>query len=274
MDEALQQEILALNEAENKPVEAEQPKPAEQVSEPDPTEQTEKPSETTAEKTFTQAELDEIVQKRITKLERKMERQRIESETRSKVTSEFQQAQSQPSEKPVSDNFSSYDEYLEALADFKAEQKIVELEAKKKQAEIDNQHKSELDRQEERRHALMEDGESKYEDFEDLVRASKLQIAEPAYLAVLESDIASDLLYHLVKNPEDAAKFSQLPPYAQAKEIGKLEDRLTAKKPVIKSNAPPPISPVNGSKDFTKSLEDMSLSEYEEAARKRGARWI
>lgn len=274
MDEALQQEILALNDAENKPVEAEQPKPAEQVSEPAPTEQTEKPSEPTADKTFTQAELDEIVQKRITKLERKMERQRNESETRSKVLSEVQQPQSQPSEKPVSDNFSTYDDYLEALADFKAEQKVGELESKRKQAEIDNQHKSELDRQTERRHALLEDGESKYDDFEEVVSASKLQIAEPAYLAILESDISSDLVYHLAKDSAEADRISKLPPYAQAKEIGKLEDKLTAKKPIIKSNAPPPISPVNGSKDFTKSLEDMSLSEYEEAARKRGARWI
>lgn len=274
MDEQQEQEILALAESE-KAAAAEQPKPAEQASTPETVEQTDKPSdETKADKTFTQAELDEIVQKRITKLERKMERQRIESETRSKVLSEVQQQQYQPSEKPVSDNFATYDEYLEALADFKAEQKIVEIDEKRRQAEIDNQHKSEIERQTERRHALLDEGESKYVDFEEVVSASKLQIAEPAYLAILESDISSDLVYHLAKDTAEADRISKLSPYAQAKEIGKIEDRLLAKKPVIKSNAPPPISPVNGSKDFTKSLDDMSVAEYEAEARKRGARWL
>ena len=203
-----------------------------------------------------------------------MERQRIESETRSKVLSEVQQQQQQPSEKPVSDNFATYDEYLEALADFKAEQKIAEIDEKRRQAEIDNQHKSEIERQTERRHALLDEGESKYVDFEEVVSASKLQIAEPAYLAILESDISSDLVYHLAKDAAEADRISKLSPYAQAKEIGKIEDRLLAKKPVIKSNAPPPINPVNGSKDFTKSFEDMSVAEYEAEARKRGARWL
>lgn len=273
MDEALQQEILALNEAENKPVESEQPKTEEQASIPETVEQTEKPSEETkADKTFTQAELDEIVQKRITKLERKMERQRLENESRSKAVSE--DPAPQPSEKPVSDNFATYDDYLEALADFKAEQKIIQIEEQRKQAEIDNQRKSEEQRQTERRHALLEDGESKYDDFEEVVSASKLQIAEPAYLAILESDISSDLVYHLAKDTAEADRISKLSPYAQAKEIGKLEDKLSAKKPIIKSNAPPPINPVNGSKDFTKSLDDMSIAEYEAEARKRGARWI
>jgi hypothetical protein len=274
MDEQQTQEILALAESEKPVVESEQPKSEEQASTPETVEQPEKPSEETkADKTFTQAELDEIVQKRITKLERKMERQRIESETRAKVLSE-QQQQQPTSEKPVSDNYATYDDYLEALADFKAEQKIVEIEAKRKQAEIDNQHKSEIERQTERRHALLDDGESKYADFEEVVSASKLQIAEPAYLAILESDISSDLVYHLAKDAAEAERISKLTPYAQAKEIGKLEDRLSAKKPVIKSNAPPPINPVNGSKDFTKSLDDMSVAEYEAEARKRGARWL
>lgn len=274
MNEQETQEILALAESE-KATAAEQDKSAEQASTPETAEHTDKPSdETKADRTFTQAELDEIVQKRITKLERKMERQRIESETRSKVLSEVQQQQYQPAEKPVSENFASYDDYLEALADFKAEQKVVEIEEKRRQAEIDNQYRSEAERQTERRHALVDEGESKYSDFEEVVSASKLQIAEPAYLAILESDISSDLVYHLAKDTAEADRISKLSPYAQAKEIGKIEDRLSAKKPIIKSNAPPPINPVNGSKDFTKSMDEMSVAEYEAEARKRGARWL
>jgi len=275
MEQSLQDEIIALNEAENKatdkPAETEQVKAEEQASIPEKVEEAEKPSdENKAEKTFTQAELDEIVQKRITKLERKMERQLRERQAEPAKPAQVDK----PSEKPVSDNFANYDDYLEALADFKAEQKVIQIEENKKRAEIENQQKSEIERQTERRHALLDEGESKYDDFHEVVSASKLQIAEPAYLAILESDISSDLVYHLAKDTAEAERISKLSPYAQAKEIGKLEDKLSAKKPVIKSNAPPPINPVNGSKDFTKKLEDMSIEEYEAEARKRGAKWL
>lgn len=275
MDEQQMQEVMAIAESE-KQATTDQPKEVEQATTPETVEQPEKPSEEQkADKTFTQAELDEIVQKRITKLERKMERQRIESETRNRVLNEIQQPQyQQPSAKPVSDNFATYDEYLEALADFKAEQKIVEIDEKRRQAEYEQQQRSEVDRQTERRHALLDEGESKYADFEEVVSKSTLQIAEPAYLAILESDISSELVYHLAKDAAEADRISKLSPYAQAKEIGKIEDRLSSKKPVIKSNAPPPINPVNGAKDFTKNLDSMTIEEYEADARRRGARWL
>lgn len=279
MDAQLEQELLVIAESEKEPVvekvetekapESEQVKTEEQVSEPETSEQTEKPSEKTADKTFTQAELDEIVQKRITKLERKMARERKEAENQPQAEPVVQQ-----SEKPKSENFDNYDDFLEALADYKAETKLVELDNKRKQAEIETTRKTEEKRQEERRHALVDDGEDKYDDFHEVVSASKLQIAEPAYLAILESDLSSDLVYFLAKNDDEATRISALTPYAQAKEIGKLEDKLSAKKPIIKSTAPPPINPVNGSKDHTKRLEDMSIAEYEAEARKRGARWI
>jgi hypothetical protein len=268
MSEELQQEIQAI-------VEAEQPKPAEQAPIPETVaEETEKPSEEIkADKTFTQAELDEIVQKRITKLERKMERQRIESETRVKILSEQQQQPAPKAVKPKAEDFEDYGEFLEVLADYKADEKISQREAERQQAEAEKSQKAEIERQSERRRSLMESGELKYEDFEDVVNTSKLRIAEPAYLAILESEISADLVYHLAKDPVEAERIANLSPYAQAKEIGKIEEKLSAKQPIKKSDAPKPISPVSGSKDFTKRYEDMTIAEIEADAVKRGARW-
>jgi hypothetical protein len=269
MSDELQQEIAAI-------VEAEQPKPAEQAPIPETVaEEAEKPSEEIkADKTFTQAELDEIVQKRITKLERKMERQRIESETRVKVLSEQQQQQApKVVEKPKAENFEDYGQFLEELAEWKADEKIAQRETEKQQAEAEKAHKSEVERQSERRRSLMESGELKYDDFEEVVKNSPLRIAEPAYLAILESDISADLVYHLSKDPVEAERIANLSPYAQAKEIGKIEEKLSAKQPIKKSDAPKPISPVNGAKDYTKRYEDMTIAEIEADAIKRGARW-
>lgn len=273
----LQAELQAIVDAEQpkpvlEPKETEQ-LPATETAEVETKETPEKPSdEPKAEKTFTQAELDKIVQKEKAKLERRNERARIESETRAQILSE-QQPIVNVSEKPKEEDFSDYGSFLDALAGYKAEEIINQRENAKQQEEINRTRKADAERQSERRRSLMESGEDKYDDFEELVKSSKLHIAEPAYLAILESDISADLVYHLLKDDVEAERFTKLSPYAQAKEIGKLEDKLTAKQPIKKSDAPKPISPVNGSKDFTKRYEDMTIAEIEADAVKRGARW-
>lgn len=232
------------------------------------------PSEQKAEdKTFTQQELDEIVQKRIAKLERKLEKQRIETETRAKVLAEVNQPKEEVQGKPTPDQFQDYETYLEALADYKADQKFAELTQKQKDAERQSKYQSEVERQNERKADMIQTGERKYDDFEEVVGSAKAEISEPAFLAILEAENSADIVYHLAKNPAEAERIAALSPYAQAKEIGKLEDKLT-NKPTKLSNAPPPTTPVKGANSIVKSIEDMSIAEYEKDAIARGARWV
>ncbi len=272
----LAQEIQAI-------VEAEQPKKQEVTPATVTPETTETPSvvdekkeEAAASKTFTEAELkaqlDAEAAKIRNKYERKMERQRIESETRTKILNEQQQQTVEVSEKPKEEDYEDFASFLEALAEFKADEMLSKRESAKRQQEAEKAQVASVERESELRRSLMESGENKYDDFEDVVKNSPLRIADPAYLAILESDISAELVYHLAKNSDDAKRISEMSPYAQAKEIGKLEDKLTAK-PIIKSDAPKPITPVNGSKDFTKRYEDMTIAEIEADAVKRGARW-
>jgi hypothetical protein len=272
----LAQEIQAI-------VEAEQPKTQEVTTETVTPETTETPSvadekkeEAAASKTFTEdevkAQLDAEAAKIRNKYERKMERLRIESETRTKILNEQQQQVVEASEKPKEEDYADFASYLEALAEFKADEMLTKRESAKRQQEAEKAQVASVERESELRRSLMESGENKYDDFEDVVKNSPLRIADPAYLAILESDISAELVYHLAKNSDDAKRISEMSPYAQAKEIGKLEDKLTAKS-IKKSDAPKPISPVNGSKDFTKRYEDMTIAEIEADAVKRGARW-
>jgi hypothetical protein len=243
--------------------ESEQPKP-----------ETETPTEEkAADKTFTQAELDDIVQKRIAKLERKLDKQRIESETRARVLAEVNQPQEYTPSKPTREAYASDEEWVEALAEFKADQKFAELTQKQKEAERETKYKSEVERQNERKNDMIQTGERKYDDFEEVVANNKVKISEPAYLAILETENGADIVYHLAKNPAEADRIAALSPYAQAKEIGKLEDKLSSK-PVKLSNAPAPMSPAKGASSIVKSIEDMSIDEYMADARKRGARWV
>lgn len=243
-------------------VDVAQPESNEQASTPETVEQPATPAEETVEKTFTQAELDEIVQKRISKAERKYEKRLTEAETRAKVLAEIKE-KVEPVNKPIPDNFTDYADYLEALADYKAEEKFNALTQKQKEAEQNAKYQSEAERQNERKAEMISIGERKYDDFEEVVANSKYAISNAAYFAILETENAADVLYHLATNKDDAERISALSPYAQAKEIGKLEDKLLTTPKKTTSNAPDPIKPVGGAKAITQGYHpDMSDKEY------------
>ena len=95
------------------------------------------------------------------------------------------------------------------------------------------------------------------------------------------SDLGPDLAYWLGSNPKEAERIARLSPILQAREIGKIEVRLSDNPPVKKTtSAPTPISPVTArssgspSHDTTdpRSIKTMSTSEWIEAERNRQVR--
>lgn len=252
----------------------------EQLPVTEQTEDTEKPSETLAEKTFTQAELDEIVQKRITKLERKLEKQRIETETRAQVMREVQSQPEKVADKPKVEDFTDYGDYQEALTDWKVEQKLAEIESKKAIESQKKAQQTESERFNSRSQEIIEEGSKRYDDFDEMpektaahLKSKGLQLSVEFVKTLAESDSAPDIVAHMYQNPAEAERIAALTPYAQAKEIGKLEDKLSAKKPIQTSKAPKPIDPIGGNKSSVKSVEDMSLAEYTAMRAKQGAKW-
>jgi hypothetical protein len=75
---------------------------------------------------------------------------------------------------------------------------------------------------------------------------SSLQLSEFMVGAAAESEVGHEILYHLGKNPAESARIASMSPFAQAKEIGKIEAKLTATPPKSPSKAPPPVVPVGG----------------------------
>ena len=82
-----------------------------------------------------------------------------------------------------------------------------------------------------------------------------------------ESGNPHEVLYHLAKNPDEAARIAMLPTARQAVAVAKVAQGLGAPRRV--SSAPPPITPkVNGQGTAPASLDDPNLS-MEEWARLR-----
>ena len=211
-------------------------------------------------KTFSQEELDAAIGKRLAREQRKWEREQAARQT----------VPVAPREVPSIDNFESTDAYAEALALRKAEELLAQRDRQKEQAEIVEAYS---EREEKAR--------DKYDDFEDVVYNPKLRITDVMAETIQYSDLGPDLAYWLGSNPKEAERIARLSPILQAREIGKIEVRLSDNPPVKKTtSAPTPISPVTArssgspSHDTTdpRSIKTMSTSEWIEAERNRQIR--
>ena len=250
---------------ENVPIEAEVPAPElEPTAAPEPveTETPETPAEQEASKTFTQEELDAIVGKRLAREQRKWEREQAQ---RAAETEARQPAQSSYDLSP--DQFDTYEDYADALAERKAEELLAKRETAKQTQALQEQY-----------YEREETARDQYDDFDQVAYNPNLPVTDVMAQSIQASDVGPDVLYWLGTNPKEANRISRLGPILQAKEIGKIEASLTSAPPVRKSStAPAPIAPVTprasgGSVYDTtdpRAVKSMSTSEWIEAERLR-----
>lgn len=220
----------------------------------------EKQPEVKPERVFTQKELDEILQKRLAKESRKVERYaRAEAELRLLK----EQIQSKPREnveptEPKPNQFNDYESYIAALTDWKVDQKMRGLhEQTLKQRQIDEQtsHASKM------RENLIRAAD-KYEDFEEVVANPSLPITVAMRDAIGESDIAGDVAYYLGTNAKEAERIAALSPIGQVKAILALEAKLKAPEKKLTTDAPEPITPNSNKGQVKKDPFKMTDAEY------------
>lgn len=180
-----------------------------------------------AEKTFTQKELDEILQKRLAKEKRK---------ARQEVLRELE-AQRPPQQQPQADDGrptrkqgESEDDYADRLADWKADKR----EEVKKRESLSKR---------------IDDLYSQAEDLDgfDADAYDKLPLSRQMVEAVIDSDVAPVLMKYMADNPDEVKRIAKLPPGRHAAELGKLEAKLEnepQERPKRVSSAPSPINPL------------------------------
>ena len=177
-------------------------------------------------------------------------------------------------EKPIPDRFGSYDEYVEALADWKADQRVAESfkrrDAERSQAAearaAEAKAQAWAERQSEFREATP--------DYDAVVGKSSVQVAPHVVDALLDSDSGPELAYHLAKRPETVKRINALSPLSAARELGRIEATLSSPAaPQIKpaSKAPAPITPVRSSAPAAVDLASANMDQYIAARRKQGA---
>jgi hypothetical protein len=230
-----------------------------------------------APRVFTQEELDAEIGKRLARQERKAARERDRAIAEA-VARAQPKLDPQAPEKPNPEAFKSTEDYLEALTDWKVDQRVkAEREAS---AKAQREHSTRQATEEVvNAHRDREDvAREKYDDFDTVVYNPQLSITTAMAETIQESDNGPELAYFLGKNPKEAARIAALSPFLQAKELGRLESKLTAAPPATKtSSAPEPINPVKGKTESQpvydttdpRSLKALGTSAWIEADRKR-----
>lgn len=222
------------------------------------------------EKTFTQAELDKIIQKRLHTESRKAEREAQQREARIQREIEERIAKAQPQTKqrdgaPQREQFQDDIAYVEALTDWKVDQKMngyQQQTAAQREAEYERQRVAEA-------MPKIRAAESKYPDFAEVV-SSFDSAPEPLQAAMQRSKMMTDLYYYFGSNHDELAKVSDMHPIDQIYYVKELEAKLSAAPTVTRTSAP--IVPNAGKAPVKRDTFELPWNEFVAQRRKELSR--
>lgn len=165
-------------------------------------------------------------------------------------------------EAPQEKDFADWFEYQNAKAAYETEKRIVARDLRKQASqakEQDQRRSSEMlsDYQERQREA-----KAAIPDFDKVVKAAQLPVSPVVGQLLLESEKSAVIEYHLAKNPETLHRLNSLSPLSAAKEMARLEDRLSLPNPKTATSAAPPLRSPKGGAAPTVDLSKMSMDEY------------
>jgi hypothetical protein len=262
---------------------AEEPHPLAELMEQQPATEPEQAEETGQEekeekpaKVYSQDEVDRIVRKSkrnaayLARKEAEAELYKRMSEERAAPVQKAEPTDAAPQR----DAFETYEEYIEARAEWKAEQKvqkaIAEIESRQQRSTQEGTQQQRVQQFQ----AQVQKVRTEVQDFDAVMEAAdEVPLTQAMREAILESEVGALLTYHLAKNPAEASRISQLSPVAQVKALGRIEaDLATTKAPRV-SKAPDPIKPIGSGSSTSPDPAKMSMQDYEQWRRKQGARW-
>ena len=123
-------------------------------------------------------------------------------------------------------------------------------------------------------HQRVSEAHGKYEDFDEVLQASKAEVAPAAAVYIQRLDNGPDVMYHLASNPEIAEEIQSMEPIDQVGALGRISAELRKgserqpRKDKPESRAPEPISPVAANtKSSPTPLDQLPYAEYEKARR-------
>ena len=226
------------------PEESEQ---AEKEAEPEKTEESEAQDD--------EHSLPNGVKKRIDKITRQ-KYEAVAEANRLKAELEQMRAQLAPKQKePDISDFDTFDDYTEALAEYKYNQKT------QAQAQQYNQQAQ--------AQKVAQEWQSKVEkvravapDFDEaFANVAEITFAQSTLDAVAGHEKGAEIAYLLGKDPVKAYQIASLPPIQQLMAIGEIAAKSSLTKPKTVTSAPPPVKPVSGKSSIV-DPNSLSIKEW------------
>jgi hypothetical protein len=155
--------------------------------------------------------------------------------------------------KPRQEDFDTHEAWVEAVTDWKVDQKLAERETKTEQTKRQQSWNEKADK-----------ARAKFEDFDDALESAPAPT--PIVSEVLnESPIGGEVAYHLATHLDLYKRINAMRPPAAALELGRLEAQITAKQappvPKAATKAPKPPTPI-AAHSATKPSDDGRFVEY------------
>lgn len=176
---------------------------------------------------------------------------------------------------PNPEDFDTDAAYFTALADHRvalARAQWEQEQSQKSRAQTEREKMEAL-------HQKMQTGFQKYSDFEEVAFDATATHITPMIVQILaECENPADVAYYLAKNRIEGVKISRMSPIAAAREIARLETKLTgqAEPPPPKKTtaAPPPINPLQTGAGSApaKDPSKMTMAEFRAWREAQGAR--
>lgn len=193
-----------------------------------------------------------------------------------------------PAVKPTPDKFDDYGAYVEALTDWKTDEKLkVTLEARDKQQTEKEQTETRQSTWQQRK----AEAAKAIPDLDAVLSASEVPLSLNVQAELLDSEFGPQIAYHLDKHPELAEKLNGMTETQVAREIGRLEATMTAPAPVVEgeppadppepapvveakvTKAPPPVKPIGQGRSTAIDLSKAGMDDYVKTRVAQGASW-
>jgi len=195
------------------------------------------------------------VKKRIDKITRRNYEQQAQI---NRLTAELEQSKAQlapKQEAPDISQFDTLDDYVEAVAEYKLNQKTQTAQSQQAQ-------QTQAQAQAQDWVAKVEKVRSVAPDFDEAFsNVASIEFAPMALEAVAQHPKGAEIAYMLGKDVSEAYRIAALPPNQQLMAIGELAAKTNVPKPKAVSSAPPPVKTVSGG-NVTTDPSKMSTSDY------------
>jgi hypothetical protein len=169
-------------------------------------------------------------------------------------------AAAEPQGKPQAKDYTSLEEYTEAVAEWKIDQRENAREARAAAETRKTQEQEKLQNW----NKQVETGRQAHDDFDEVLE-TPVPVTPAMREALLTSEVGAELAYYLGQHPEAAEKIARLSPVATARELGKIEARLAKTPPAAAqaapvSRAPKPVTPVSRATPGAKTKDPLDPS--------------